>query len=89
MILDEKIAEYKTKYTVLDVINLDHWHDLKIDQRDLWLRDTLQSLRQEVYTINQRILITLSKCNNAETLLERLQYWLYNVDISSFFVVVL
>jgi radical SAM protein with 4Fe4S-binding SPASM domain len=89
MILDEKIAEYKKKYTVLDVINLDQWHDLKIDQRDIWLRDTLQSLHQAVYTMDQRMLLTLSKCNNAETLLERLQYWLYNVDISSFFVVVL
>jgi radical SAM protein with 4Fe4S-binding SPASM domain len=89
MTLDKKIAEYKTKYTVLDVVDLDQWHDVKIDQRDLWLRNTLQSLHREAYTIDQRILLTLSRCNNAETILERLQYWLYNVDISSFFIVVL
>ena len=89
MILDEKIAEYKTKYTVLDVVDLDHWHDLKIYQQDPWLRDTLTSLHQEVYTNDQRILLTLSRCNNAEILLERLQHWLYNVDISSFFIVIL
>lgn len=89
MTLDEKIAEYKKKYTVLDVVDLDQWHDLKIDQRDIWLRDTLQSLHQDVYTIDQRVLLTLSRCNKADTLLERLQYWLYNVDISSFFIVVL
>jgi radical SAM protein with 4Fe4S-binding SPASM domain len=89
MTLDKKVAEYKTKYTVSEVVDLDHWHDLKIDQRDLWLRGILQSLHQEVYTIDQRILLTLSRCNNAEIILERLQYWLYNVDISSFFIVVL
>ena len=76
MTLDEKIAEYKKKYTVLDVVDLDQWHDLKIDQRDIWLRDTLQSLHQDVYTIDQRVLLTLSRCNKAYTLLERLQYWL-------------
>lgn len=89
MTLDEKIAEYKKKYTVLDVVDLDKWHDLKIYQRDPWLRDTLQSLHQEVYTVDQRILLTLSSCDNVDTLLERLQYWLFTVDISIFFVVVL
>jgi len=89
MTLAEKIAEYKKKYAVLDVVDLDHWHDLKIYQRDPWFCDTLQSLYREVYTNDQRILLTLSRCNDAKTIIERLQYWLFNVDISSIFVVIL
>jgi hypothetical protein len=40
MTLQEKITEYKNNYEVVSVIDLDHWHILKIYQQEAWLRDT-------------------------------------------------
>ena len=89
MTLEEKVAEYKNKFDVLDVVDLDHWHELKIYQRESWLHDTLQLLYRDSYANNQRILFKLTRCKNIAVILERLQHWLFKVDISMFFAVVL
>ena len=89
MTLDEKIVEYKNNFEILEIINLDHWHTLKIYQREPWLRDTLQSLYQKVYQNNQRILFTLTGSDDTPIILERLQHCLLKIDISNFFIVVL
>jgi radical SAM protein with 4Fe4S-binding SPASM domain len=89
MTLDEKVAEYKSQFAVLDVVDLDHWHKLKIYQREPWLHDVLQSLYQDTYQNNQRILFRLTRCKDITVILNRLQHLLFAVDISNFFVVVL
>jgi radical SAM protein with 4Fe4S-binding SPASM domain len=89
MTLHEKLTEYKNNYNVLGVVNLDQWHNLKIYQRDLWLQSVLQSLHQDAYDDNQRIVFTMTRCADAATILERLQHNLFKTDISNFFVVVL
>jgi radical SAM protein with 4Fe4S-binding SPASM domain len=89
MTLDEKVAEYKSQFAVLDVVDLDHWHKLKIYQREPWLHDVLQSLHQDTYQNNQRILFRLTRCKDIIVILNRLQHLLFAVDISNFFVVVL
>ena len=89
MTLEEKIREYKTKYDVVGVIDLDHLHTLKVYQHNSWLRNTLQIVHRSHYDNNQRILITLSHCNNAQSILKNLQHWLFKIDITCFFVVLL
>ena len=89
MTLIEKLSEYKNSYNVLGVVDLDQWHKLTVYQQDPWLRDQLQSLHQDVYGPDQRILFTMSQCNNAASILERLQHWLFKIDISNCFVVLL
>lgn len=89
MTLDEKVAEYKGQFDVLGVVDLDHWHELKVYQRDPWLRDTLQPLHQDEYQNNQRILFRVTRCKDMTAILNRLQHWLFTVDISNFFAVIL
>jgi radical SAM protein with 4Fe4S-binding SPASM domain len=89
MTLDEKVAEYKGQFDVLDVVDLDHWHKLKIYQRESWLHNVLQLLHQDTYQNNQRILFRLTRCKDITLILNMLQHLLFAVDISNFFVVVL
>lgn len=89
MTFDEKVAEYKSKFDVLAIIDLDHWHKVKIYQRDPWLRDALQPLHQPAYQNNQRILFKVTRCKDITAILNLLQHWLFIVDISNFFAVVL
>ena len=89
MTLQDKIAEYQNKYDVVSIIDLDHWHSLKIYQQEAWLRDTLQAVHREQYQPDQRILITMSRCSDPATVLKNLQYWLFCIDITCFFVVLL
>jgi radical SAM protein with 4Fe4S-binding SPASM domain len=89
MTLQEKITEYKNNYEVVSVIDLDHWHTLKIYQQEAWLRDTLQQVHRAEYHDNQRIILTLTRCDNIDNILRNLQYWLFEIDITCFFVVLL
>ena len=89
MTLQEKIAEYKKNYDVLSVIDLDHWQTLKIYQQEPWLRATLQTVHRTEYLDNQRIIITMNHNDNSATVLKNLQYWLFQIDITCFFVVLL
>ena len=89
MTLQEKITEYKNNYEVVSVIDLDHWHTLKIYQQEAWLRDTLQQVHRAEYLDNQRIILTLTRCDNIADILKNLQYWLFEIDITCFFVVLL
>jgi len=89
MTLDEKVAEYKNQFDVLEVVDLDYWHKLKIYRRDPWLRDTLRPLYQPVYQDNQRILFKITQCKDMTAILNRLQHWLFKIDISNCFVVIL
>jgi len=89
MTLQEKITQYKNNYEVVSVIDLDHWHTLKIYQQEAWLRDTLQQVYRAEYLDNQRIILTLTRCDNVADILENLRYWLFEIDITCFFVVLL
>ena len=88
MTLQEKITEYKNNYQVVNVIDLDHWHTLKIYQQEAWLQDTLQQVHRAEYLDNQRIILTLTRCDNVADILKNLRYWLFEIDITCFFVVV-
>ena len=89
MTLQEKITEYKNNYQVVNVIDLDHWHTLKIYQQEAWLQDTLQQVHRAEYLDNQRIILTLTRCDNVADILKNLRYWLFEIDITCFFVVLL
>lgn len=89
MTLDEKISSYRNQFEILGLVDFDQWHELKLYQRDPWLRDTLTSLHKQHYQPNQRILINITAGHNIPTMLERLQHWLFEIDISNAFVVVL
>ena len=89
MTLEEKILEYKNNYDVVGVIDLDHLHTLKIFQHDAWLRNVLQAAYQAKYSNDQRIIITMTHCNDSVAVIKNLQYWLFKIDITCCFVVLL
>jgi len=89
MTLDEKINQYQNNYDVLGPIDLDHLHTLKLYQQDPWLRDTVQSLHRAEYQPNQRIIFTMTRCTESAVILRNLQHWLFQIDITCFFVVLL
>ena len=89
MTLEEKISEYKQKYDVSSIVNLNHLSSLKLHQQEPWLRDTLKELYQEEYANNQRIIFTLNHSKDSKVILENLQYWLFKIDITNFFVILL
>ena len=89
MTLQEKIAEYKNKYDVLGLVDLDHMHTLNIYQRESWMHETLQALYRAEYLGNQRIIFTMTRCDYSSTIIKNLQYWLFKTDITNFFVVLL
>jgi hypothetical protein len=94
MKLEEKIAQLKSQYDVVAVVDLDPWHDLPEYEKKHWMRETLTRTRRDSYLDNQRILITLTrgdvyidnKCLTGQVI-KQLQRRLNEIDISNFFVV--
>ena len=73
----------------MSTVDLDHLHSLKLCQQEPWLRDTLEKLYKEQYANNQRIIFTLNHSEDSKVILENLQYWLFKIDITNFFVILL
>jgi hypothetical protein len=96
MKLEAKIAELKSQYDVVAVINLDPWHDVHEYDKKSWMRQTLGAVYRDVYLDNQRIVFINSQGDvyadgdsPAGQLLTQLQRRLNEIDISNFFVVLL
>ena len=96
MKLEEKIAELKSQYDVVAVIDLDPWHDLAEYNKTSWLRQILSSVHRDPYEDNQRIILKTSRGDvytddqsPAGHLITQLQRRLNEIDISNFFVIVL
>lgn len=96
MTLQQQIDKFKTQYEILSVFDLNQWFDQPVNDRELWLFDSLKHLRLDSYTNQQRLIFTLTCGDEYETptakigtALVNLQYWLNRVDISNFFIIVL
>lgn len=88
--LEQQLNKYRQQFEIVGEIDLDHWHDLANYQREPWLNDSLQALRRESYSNNQRILCVLSRGDDADnTIIKTLQYYINQVDITNCFVLLL
>lgn len=90
--LDDKIAKYQKQYNIVGQLNLDEWYNIAIFKREAWLREALTGLRQDSFKDNQRVLFTLSYTDNTgdvDEVIKNLQYYLNQIDITNFFVVLL
>ena len=94
MNIDNKLAELEQLYSIVGVVNLDHWNKTFQEGRN-WLEHACRDLRKEVYNQNERVVFTHTDDfyadDNATTAgikLRNLQVILNSVDISNFFVVV-
>ncbi len=95
MNFDAQIANLKTQYDVLEVIDLDHWHTMDYEHAQAWLDDVCDKLYREEYTPNQR-LIFVQRCGDVYVksqsvglILRNFQIILNEKDISNFFVILI
>ena len=90
----EQIELLRSQYTVLDVVDLDHWTD-DYEASTKWLHDKCKSLYQQNYTENQRIVFLhthdyyVKNSDSAGVVLKNIQVALNEVDISNYFAVIL
>lgn len=94
MTFDNQIEHLKTRYTITNVIELDHWHTLPYELAQRWMRDTLSKIWKTEFANNERIIfVHRSDCylptRQLGLILENLQIAINKQDISNFFVIVL
>jgi len=87
MKLEERLEQYQKQYDIVAVINLDQWHDQPEHRREFWLKDSITRVRKDSYENNQRIIFTLTQYDLA--IVDNLKYYLNQIDITNFFVVLL
>jgi MoaA/NifB/PqqE/SkfB family radical SAM enzyme len=92
MNIDNKIAELKQLYTVVDVVNLNQWNSAFSEGRN-WLEHTCRALHKDTVETNERIIFIhdadfYAEDISAGIILRNLQVILNSVDISNFFVVI-
>ena len=96
MNLQQTLDDLKQKYDVVSVFDLNQWFNQPIDPQEKWLFDQLKLLWREVYNPDQRLIFTLTAGDQYETesakigiVLKNIQFWLNQVDISNFFIIIL
>ena len=96
MMLEEKINKLKSQYDVIAVIDLDPWHDLPENDKKPWMRQILNTIYQDTYLNNQRMIFKTSRGDvysddqsPAGQLIIQLQRRLNEIDISNFFIILL
>lgn len=96
MTLEDKIAEYRSNYEVLAVVDLDGWHEQEHYNKVSWLLRQIKPLYRECFENNQRLIFTMSQGDEYSSgdsqqgrIVSMLSKILNDVDISNFFIVLL
>ena len=96
MNLQQTLEDFKQRYNVLSVFDLNRWFDQPGQSQEQWLSDQLKLLWRDSYEPNQRLIFTLTAGDQYETesaeigvVLKNIQFWLNRVDISNFFIIIL
>lgn len=94
MTIEKTVEDLKQKYHVLNVIDLDPWHDIPFYQKSRWVQNQLMSVRKDEFKDNERLIFTLTRGDVydnedavAGNLLRDFQSQLNSLDISNFFVI--
>jgi len=95
MTFEQHLEQLKKQYSVLEVVELDHWHTMPYEQAQIWLEDLCIKLHHDEYENNQRIIFVQRKGdiyvknNNIGLIIRNLQVLANEQDISNFFIVLL
>ncbi len=96
MNVSASIQQLEKNYEILQVVDLDPWHDVPFHEKSTWLQKKLTALHRPAFENNQRIVFTLSRGDVyptqdtvAGSLLTDFQAQLNAVDISNFFVILI
>ena len=96
MNLQQTLEDFKQRYDILSVFDLNQWFDQPTHLQEQWLSDQLKLLWRESYEPTQRLVFTLTAGDQYENesakigvVLKNIQFWLNRVDISNFFIIIL
>lgn len=90
MTLDEKIQYYREQYSIIDMLDLDQWYNKDVNEQESWLKSALEATRKDSFDHNERIVVTLnSTADDNEAVIKNFQYYLNQVGITNFFVILL
>lgn len=88
------LDDLKSKYAIVDVVDLGTWKPENYEIKQIWLEETLRGLRKESFEPNERIVFLYNselkiKNENLGLVLKNLQVLANEVDISNPFILVL
>jgi hypothetical protein len=95
MNFEQHLEQLKKHYSVLEVVELDHWHTMSYNQAQVWLEDLCARLHRDEYENDQRIVFVQRqgdiyvKNNNIGLIVRNLQVLVNEQDISNFFIILL
>jgi sulfatase maturation enzyme AslB (radical SAM superfamily) len=90
--IQNTIQQLAEKYQLVSVVDLDYWTDNNYEQNKEKLLQQLQKIYQPAYTDNQRIVFTQTqdtRVNDKSIVLSNLLLALNEVDVSTFFVILI
>ncbi len=94
MIVDQTIDDLKSKFKLVDIIDLDQWNSADYENSQQWLDSVCKKIYQSEFQNDQRIVFMLSKDIYVQEqpvglILRNLQILLNENDISNFFVIII
>ena len=95
MTLSQTIDDLKSKFQLVEIIDLDQWNQNNYESSQQWLNDTCKKIYQPEFQNDQRIVFTLCKGDvyvkeqSVGLILRNLQILLNENDISNFFVILI
>jgi len=93
MTFNEQLELLGNQYDVIEIVDLDQWHNLSYESAQAWLDSEVARLHQPAYTDNQRIVFVQQqgdiyvKDNSVGLIIRNLQIIANERDISNFFIV--
>jgi virulence-associated protein VapD len=95
MTFEQQLKLLQKQFDVVEVINLDQWHDYSYEAAQSWLESELARVYRPVYDHNQRIVFVQQqgdvyvKDNSVGLIIRNLQIIANEKDVSNFFIVLL
>jgi radical SAM protein with 4Fe4S-binding SPASM domain len=91
--MNHQLQQLKNTYDIVGIIDLDSWNQSEYQQSQEWLEQSCRQLYKESYTLDQRIIFTITKeiyvkNQSLGLILRNLQVTLNECDITNSFVIV-
>jgi organic radical activating enzyme len=93
MTFEQQLEQLNKQYSIIETVDLDHWHTMSYEEAQIWLEDTCAKLHRAEYENNQRIVFVQRqgdvyvKNNNIGLIIRNLQVLANEQDISNFFII--
>ena len=95
MTFEQQLKLLQNQFNIIEVVDLDQWHNYPYETAQSWLENELTRLHQSAYGHNQRIIFVQRqgdiyvKDNSVGLIIRNLQIIANEKDISNFFIILL